>query len=134
MAQNVITSGGNFPRSIPALIQFGVERRRSVFQAAHGVFFAPLPGDALFDVDLTLQNVVSGSAWRVEDTADDSLVDSGSAVGGDITVTVPYYGSSRTLRIKVRKGTSTPFYQAFETLATVGSSGGSVYVSQIPDE
>lgn len=82
---------------------------------------------------LTIQNVVTGSAWRVEDSADNSLIASGTAIGGDINVSVVYSGIPRTLRVKVRKGTAAPKYLPFETLVVVSASGGTTYVSQVPD-
>lgn len=93
-----------------------------------------LATDSPGNTSLTLQNVVSGSRYRVEDTnLSDALVTEGNAAGGDIVLSVPYYTSPHTFRIKVRKGTSAPKYQPFEILSVVTSSGASVYVSQVSD-
>lgn len=93
-----------------------------------------LATDSPGNTSLTLQNVVSGSRYRVEDTnLSDALVTEGNASGGDIVLSVPYYTSPHTFRIKVRKGTSAPKYQPFEILSVVTSSGASVYVSQVAD-
>lgn len=96
--------------------------------------FQRLPGEAIGTATLTLQNVVAGSIWRIEDTADNSLVDTGTAAGGDIGVLVPNYGSTRTLRVKVRNASGSPAYKPFETQASVALLAASVYVSQQPDE
>ena len=50
---------------------------------------------------------------------------------------VPAYAigsASNDLRIKVRKGTSAPFYIPYETLTTAAVGSGSIFVSQIQDE
>lgn len=93
-----------------------------------------LPSEPISTTTLTLTNVVSGSAWRVEDTADDSQVDAGTASGSTVNASVPWFGTDRTLRIKVRKGTASTYYKPFETQAVVGGSTVSVFISQIPDE
>lgn len=82
---------------------------------------------------LTLTNVVAGSSYRVEDTSDNSLIDSGTAAGSSVSVTVPWLGSPRTLRIKVRKASAAPKYQPFETSAVVGLADTTTYITQVPD-
>lgn len=82
---------------------------------------------------LTLTNVVVGSSYRVEDTSDDSLIDSGTAAGSSVAVTVPWLGAPRTLRVKVRKASTAPKYQPFETSAVVGLTDTSTYITQVPD-
>lgn len=97
---------------------------------------AALPTDYLFTVSLTLQNVADESRYRIEDTADDSEIASGVQSGtGDIVISgIGYAGTSRTMRIKVRKATATPIYRPFETLAVVGATGGAAYILQSLDE
>lgn len=82
---------------------------------------------------LALTNVVTGSSYRVEDTADNSLIDSGTAAGSSVSVIVPWLGAPRTLRIKVRKASAAPKYQPFETSAVVGLTDTSTYITQVPD-
>lgn len=67
MAQNVVTCGGNQPRGVASFVQFGISRRRSVFQAAHGVFFAPLPDDPIGTATVTFNGVAAGGEIRVYD-------------------------------------------------------------------
>lgn len=137
MAQNVVLSGGNPARiGIPAFVQFGQSRRRSAFQAAFGVFFAPIPGDSIGAFSLTLDNVVVGSAIRVESLTGTTLY-SGTAALSTVVISLAAYAPGdalNDLRIKVRKGTSSPYYQPFETLAGAFVGAQSIYVSQIPDE
>lgn len=107
--------------------------KHQAFSGTGGYSVERLPADVLFNAPLDIKGVVVGSSWRVEDTADNSLIDSGTASSASFTVSVPYYGSSRTLRIKVRKGTAQPKYFPYETQVVVGSSGGSAFISQVPD-
>lgn len=93
-----------------------------------------LAGEAIYNLTLTLTNVVSGSAWRVEET-DGTLIDSGTASGTTATASVPYYGSTRDVVVKVRKGTASPFYQPYDTHVSIdGTASISQYVAQITDE
>lgn len=138
MAQNVVLSGGNPARvGVPAFVQFGQPRRRSAFQAAFGVFFAPIPGDSLGTFTLTLTNVVVDSAVRIESQSGGATLYSGTAAGSTVIISLAAYAPGdalNDLRIKVRKGTSSPYYQPFETLASAFVGAQSIYVSQIPDE
>lgn len=136
MAQNVVTCGGNQPRGVASFVQFGISRRRSVFQAAHGVFFAPLPDDPIGTTTVTFDGVVAGSSVQIESQDGSTVLHYGTAPGGSFDIALPVYASGSPLnawRIKVRKGTSAPTYQPYETLmtATVGSS--SIYINQLPD-
>lgn len=65
MAQNVVTSGGNQPRNIASFVQFGLSRRKSAFQAAYGVFFAPLPDDPIGTANVTFSGVTVGSEIHI---------------------------------------------------------------------
>ena len=138
MAQNVVLSGGNPARlGVPAFVQFGQPRRRSAFQAAFGVFFAPIPGDSLGTFTLTLANVVSGSAVRVESQSGGTTLYSGTAAGSTLVISLAAYAPGdalNDLRIKVRKGSAAPYYQPYETQATAFVGAQSIYVSQILDE
>lgn len=137
MAQNVVTAGGNVQRGPVAFVQFGQSRRRSAFQACWGVFFAPLPDDALGFFSLTLQNVVIGSSIQIETQDGSSTLYNGIASSSSPTVNLSAYAPGslfNALRIKVRKGTSSPYYQPYETLTTAFVGSQSIYVSQIPDE
>jgi hypothetical protein len=85
---------------------------------------------------LTLENVVAGSQVHVETTAGSPLY---SVVAASSSVTLPLQAHEtgsplNDLRIKVRKGSSSPYYQPYETLATAVPGTASIYVSQISDE
>lgn len=138
MTQNVVTSGGNPARfGVPAFVQFGQSRRRSAFQAAFGVFFAPIPGDSLGAFSLTLTNVAVGSSIQIESQTGGTTLYNGTAASSTVTISLAAYAPGdalNDLRIKVRKGTSSPYYQPFETLTSAFVGAQSIYVSQIPDE
>lgn len=96
-----------------------------------------LPTDPIGTHTLTLTNVVVGSRVHIE--SQDGATQHYDAIAASSTV-VPVINvysagdAKNNWRIRVRKGTSAPFYIPYETLmtATVGSS--SIYVGQIPDE
>lgn len=93
--------------------------------------------DSIGSMTLTLTNVVIGSRVRIEYQAAGTLADERTATGATEVFTIPYYSTgnaSNNLRIKVRKGTVSPFYQPYETLAVASTGSQSIYVSQIPDE
>jgi uncharacterized protein YcnI len=85
---------------------------------------------------LTLTNVVIGSRIRIEEQASGALIEDRAATGTTEVFTVPVYSGgnpSNDLRIKVRKGTSGPKYQPFETLAVAAIGTQSVYIAQVAD-
>lgn len=93
-----------------------------------------LPTDAVGSTTLTLQNIVVGSAWRLEVLSTGATVATGTAPGGDIAQAVLVYQPNQVLLLKVRKGTASPYYRPFETQVTATSANASIFVSQIPDE
>lgn len=95
-----------------------------------------LPDDPVGVFALTLTNLVSGSAVHIESVSGSVLA---SLTAGGDTEVIPLQayapGSAlNDLRIKVRKGSSSPFYQPWETQTTAIVGSQSIYVSQIPDE
>ena len=95
-----------------------------------------LPTDSIGSMTLTLTNVVIGSRIRIEEQVGGALVDERTATGTSEVFSIPVYvgGSAKNdLRIKVRKGTSAPKYQPFETLAVAAVGSQSVYTAQVAD-
>lgn len=92
-----------------------------------------LSSEALYSVNLTLQSVVSGSLCLVT-TLGGAEVARAVASGGNTVLSIPYFGSDQTLKIVIRKSTSSPYYQSYETQVLVTSNGASLFVSQISDE
>lgn len=116
-----------------------VPATRGPMCANHGVVVSRgrLATDAIGNFTLTLSNVVVGSAIQVEarDTAE--VLYNGTAAATTVVLNLSKYqagDAKNDLRIKVRKGTATPFCQPYETqvAAIVGSS--SIYVNQLADE
>lgn len=85
---------------------------------------------------LTLENVAVGSQVHVETTAG-AAVYSVTAAASTVALPLQAYETGsplNALRIKVRKGSSSPYYQPWETLATATPGSASIFVTQIPDE
>lgn len=85
---------------------------------------------------LTLTNLVVGSAIYIDSQDGLNFYASRTAASTSEVFSLGVFGvsSMNNLRIKVRKGTSTPFYIPYETLTTAVVGAQSIYVSQIPDE
>ena len=121
----------------PFLTIFGISRGRAVDHGLFAIGNARLPSDAIGNFILTLTNVVVGSAIQIETQDGSSTLYSGVAATSSPTINLSAYASGSAyndLRIKVRKGTSSPYYRAYETLTTAFVGSQSIYVSQIPDE
>ena len=107
----------------------------SVLGVSLGMFL--LPTDPIGTFVLTLTNVVVGSSIQIETQDGSSTLYNGVAATSSPTINLSAYASGSAyndLRIKVRKGTSSPYYRAYETLTTAFVGSQSIYVSQIPDE
>ena len=87
-------------------------------------------------MSLSLLNLAIDSVIRIETLAGIAVFE-GVADSATEAISVPVYvlGSPlNNLRIKVRKGSASPYYQPWETLATASIGPQSLYVSQLPDE
>ena len=82
------------------------------------------------NVSLTLDNLVVGSAIRIEKVSDGSLVEFRTAASTSEVFAVP---ASVNYRVKARKATSAPLYKPYESQTGALSADTSIYVSQIPD-
>lgn len=109
-----------------------------------------LPNDASGTCTLRLKNAISGSEYGIfvyGTNAEATLNGTPSGVGqitggspGDVIsnfdIPLDYYPTghaNNTIRIRVRRGTSTPKYQPFETQALLQSGNVVSYIAQIPD-
>lgn len=98
---------------------------------------ARLTTDPIGTFTLTLTNVVVGSSTQVETQDGVTVYFNRTAISATEVFVLSAYslGSpGNNLRIKVRKGTASPFYRPWETLATAVVGNASIYVAQIPDE
>ncbi len=139
MAQNVTTALGKSTRlGVPSLIQMGaLNRRRSAFQLSSSLFLAPLPSDAIGTCVLTLTNVVIGSRINIRDQLGTITFYDDLAAASTVVISLDVYSAGSALnnwRVKVRKASSSPYYQPYETLMTAIAGATSIYVYQIPDE
>lgn len=96
-----------------------------------------LPTDPQGVHTLTLNNVVVGSRVHIEDQGGTTTRYDQIAASATVVIPLQAYANGspqNNWRIRVRKASTAPYYQPYETLmtATVGSS--SIYVSQNPDE
>jgi hypothetical protein len=99
--------------------------------------YQKLASDPIGVFTLTLTNVVIGSRIHIETQGDGTTLHDSVADATDETITLSAYASGspyNALRIKVRKGTGSPTYKPFETLATAIVGAQSIYVGQIADE
>ena len=98
---------------------------------------ASLPTDPIGTFSLTLTNIVIGSRIHIEAQGDGTALHDSVADTANETINLSTYAAGspyNALRIKVRKGTGSPTYKPFETLATAIVGAQSIYVGQIPDE
>ena len=81
-----------------------------------------------------VSGMVEGSRWRVERVSDSSLVATGVAdVTGATSFDYTAEDTPLSLKLKVRKATSAPFYKPVELTFTLTSAGILVPVSQVSD-
>lgn len=116
-------------------LRFG--RGKTVAMYGGIVSKARLPSDSIGNFTLTLTNVVVGSVIRVEFQSGGATVASATASSSIVSLVIPAYSAgnaNNSLRVKVRKGSASPYYQPYETLVTAFVGSQSVYVSQISDE
>jgi len=96
-----------------------------------------LPTDPIGSTTVTLTNIIDGSSLQIE-SQDASQVFHNSVVSGtskSVTLQVYAAGSPyNALRIKIRKGSASPFYIPWETILTAAVGSTEIYVSQIKDE
>ena len=121
----------------PSFQLMGIARGKSVSIGRVSLGVAAWATDPVGTFILTLANVVVGSAIQIETQDGSSTLYNGVAATSSPTINLSAYASGSAyndLRIKVRKGTSSPYYRAYETLTTAFVGSQSIYVSQIPDE
>lgn len=127
-----------YPTDQPWLMSMNVfpaERGRLYGYSSMVLGRARLPTDSIGTYALTLTGLVIDSAIQIETQAG-ALVENRTADATTEVFSVPAYSIGSTnndLRIKVRKGTASPFYKPYETLATAVVGSNSIYVSQILD-
>jgi hypothetical protein len=85
-------------------------------------------------VNITLQNVISGSRYRVYNETSLEEYARSEHTTGDININnIAYSGSPQILRVTVRKSSGGTNYKPFESFAIMNDTGSTIYVSQIQD-
>lgn len=112
------------------------DARGTVFGTAGGAVVARgrLPTDPLFYADLTLENIVVGSRYRVtrHDTGDELAT--GVAASTTVNLTgLAVYANPMLVKITVRKGTTAPKYEPLDTFVNITRGTTAAYISQVPD-
>lgn len=98
-----------------------------------GVF--RLPTDPLFYADLTLDNIVIGSRYRVtRRSTGDELATGVAASTTEVLASLPCYSNPMAVDITVRNASGSPVYKVFDTGASLSKTGGSAYILQQLDE
>ena len=121
----------------PGLQMFPAARGKTISRGGISIGVCRLPTDPIGTFSLTLTNVVIGSRVHVEKQGDGTTLHDSVADATSETISLSAYASGspyNALRIKVRKGTGSPTYKPFETLATAIVGAQSIYVGQIADE
>lgn len=129
-----------FGSSHPILATIGtLPDTRGPLELAHGTIVgrSRLPTDALGVCAVAIENAVVGSRYRIEVASTGALVADGDVSAANFSVNVPFYAAgnpANTLRLKIRKGTTSPFYRPFETQLVSSESGARAYILQQLDE
>lgn len=95
-----------------------------------------LPTDTIGNFQLTLTNLFIGSTVLIE-TLSGTTIEFRNATSSEEVFVIPAYAignSNNNIRVKVRKGSTAPFFQPYETQTTAYVGSQSIFVSQIPDE
>lgn len=96
-----------------------------------------LPTETIGFFALTLTNLVIGSIYEIEVVSTGAQVAIGTASASSVTLNIPAYSGTsplNALKVKVRKGTSSPFYQPYETQVTAVLGSASLFINQLSDE
>lgn len=121
----------------PFLSIFGLQRGRMVSAGGLALGAARLPTDPIGSHTLTLTNVVVDSRILIRDQADTTTLYDQIAATSTVVIPLSVYSSGSQLndcRIRIRKASAAPFYQPYETLATLYTNASSIYVNQLPDQ
>lgn len=108
---------------------------RGPFTVGGGVAISKgrLPTDSIGNFALTLTNLVVGSAISVEAYSTGQQLFFGVAASATQLINLGVYqsgDSKNDLRIKVRQGTTEPYYKPYETRQTAIVGSASLYIGQ----
>lgn len=136
MSMSTPVSQRMFSRSFTALITDSSIKRS--YQSGSGQYSVQkISSDSIGQFSLTLLNVVVGSIVSIQRTSDNTEIYNTTATVSTVTCNLPAYivgNSFNDIAIKVRKGSSSPYYKPYSTLDTAYVGSKSIYVSQIKDD
>ena len=93
-----------------------------------------LPTDPLFYTNLTLENIVVGSRYRVTRASTGEELATGDSASTTVNLTgLPVYSNPMLVKITVRKGTTAPKYQPLDTFVNLTRETATAYIAQISD-
>ena len=102
---------------------------------AEVMFFQRLPTDPLFYADLTLENIVVGSRYRVTRRSTGAELAIGVAGStSEVLAGLPCFTNPMQVDITVRNASGSPAYRVFDTSAFMVKAGASAYILQQADE
>lgn len=107
------------------------------FPGSASLSFQRLPSDPVLYADVTLDNIVVGSRYRLEYHNGTSwvLLREGTAASTTVIETgVPAYSNPMLVRARVRKSSASPKYFPLDTFGYLVRGGVSIYVAQVADE
>lgn len=107
----------------------------SIVMQSNSFSYQRLPTDSIGTMTLNFDNVIDNSAIQVE-TQDGTVVHNGVSPTNTYSISIDVYSSGSPLNnlvVKIRKGSSAPYYRPWDTLVTATLGSQSIYVSQIPD-
>jgi len=94
-----------------------------------------LPTDPLYYMELTLENIVVGSRYRITRQSTGQELASGVASSTTEVISgVPVYSSNMLMAVTVRKASGSPNYRIFDTNVYAAKLGASAYILQQLDE
>lgn len=97
-----------------------------------GVF--RLPTDPLFYADLTLENIVVGSRYRVTRTlTGDQLATGVAGSTTEVLTGLPCFANPMQVSITIRNASGSPVYRVFDTAAFMSRTGATAYILQTQD-
>lgn len=122
--------------SMGRTVELPTSRGRFAISGLAALSRQSLPSDPIGNLTLTLDNIAIGSSVQIETQSGITLVNRTAAATTELFSLVVYAPGSplNSLRIKVRKGSSAPFYRPFETLTTATVGSQSIYVAQQQDD
>ncbi len=110
-------------------------RGRTAPAIGQGVGIFRLPTDPLFFAQLTLDNIVVGSRYRVTRRSNGEELATGVAASTtEVIAGISIYSNPMLVDITVRNASGSPAYSIFDTSAFMTREGATAYILQRAEE